>query len=155
MEEGLCQWSVFRSLLAILQWWFFNVTVIIMNKWIFQVCFSDSPCLILCEFFTFLHLWSFFRASDWFCCNSQVILLIDQFILLLYSDLDFWCVYVIMFKLLFLLVLISKFGNSSKAVFVCTEFEIHGISCYIYIYKRGMACSFPLNSRLKALNPYK
>jgi hypothetical protein len=38
MEEGLvCQWSVFRSLLAILQWWAFNVTVIIMNKWIFQV----------------------------------------------------------------------------------------------------------------------
>ncbi|KAK9713885.1 hypothetical protein RND81_06G057200 [Saponaria officinalis] len=36
MEEGLCQWAVFRSLLAILQWWAFNVTVIIMNKWIFQ-----------------------------------------------------------------------------------------------------------------------
>ena len=40
MEESLvCQWSVFRSLLAILQWWGFNVTVIIMNKWIFQVGF--------------------------------------------------------------------------------------------------------------------
>uniref|UniRef100_A0A7N0TKL5 Sugar phosphate transporter domain-containing protein n=1 Tax=Kalanchoe fedtschenkoi TaxID=63787 RepID=A0A7N0TKL5_KALFE len=37
MEESvLCQRSVFRSLLAILQWWGFNVTVIIMNKWIFQ-----------------------------------------------------------------------------------------------------------------------
>lgn len=36
MEEGLCNWSVFRSLLAIVQWWAFNVTVIIMNKWIFQ-----------------------------------------------------------------------------------------------------------------------
>ena len=33
----LCQWSVIRSLLAIVQWWGFNVTVIIMNKWIFQV----------------------------------------------------------------------------------------------------------------------
>nr|QXL43057.1 UDP-galactose transporter 1 isoform X1 [Schima superba] len=38
MEEGrLCQWSVIRSILAIIQWWGFNVTVIIMNKWIFQV----------------------------------------------------------------------------------------------------------------------
>ncbi|XP_057987304.1 GDP-mannose transporter GONST5 isoform X2 [Hevea brasiliensis] len=38
MEESvLCQWTVFRSLLAIIQWWGFNVTVIIMNKWIFQV----------------------------------------------------------------------------------------------------------------------
>ncbi|XP_022856621.1 GDP-mannose transporter GONST5 isoform X2 [Olea europaea var. sylvestris] len=38
MEENmLCQWSVIRSILAILQWWGFNVTVIIMNKWIFQV----------------------------------------------------------------------------------------------------------------------
>ena len=40
MEEGrLCQWSVIRSVLAILQWWSFNVTVIIINKWIFQVWF--------------------------------------------------------------------------------------------------------------------
>lgn len=40
MEESrLCQWSVIRSVLAILQWWGFNVTVIIMNKWIFQVWF--------------------------------------------------------------------------------------------------------------------
>ena len=40
MEESfLCQWSVIRSLLAILQWWGFNVTVIVMNKWIFQVSF--------------------------------------------------------------------------------------------------------------------
>ncbi|KAF7114277.1 hypothetical protein RHSIM_RhsimUnG0093100 [Rhododendron simsii] len=37
MEEAtLCQWSVIRSILAIIQWWGFNVTVIIMNKWIFQ-----------------------------------------------------------------------------------------------------------------------
>ncbi|KAE9456762.1 hypothetical protein C3L33_11342, partial [Rhododendron williamsianum] len=37
MEESrLSQWSVIRSILAILQWWGFNVTVIIMNKWIFQ-----------------------------------------------------------------------------------------------------------------------
>ncbi|KAK9270575.1 hypothetical protein L1049_026156 [Liquidambar formosana] len=37
MEESrLCQWTVIRSVLAILQWWGFNVTVIIMNKWIFQ-----------------------------------------------------------------------------------------------------------------------
>uniref|UniRef100_A0A2P2M104 GDP-mannose transporter GONST5 n=1 Tax=Rhizophora mucronata TaxID=61149 RepID=A0A2P2M104_RHIMU len=39
MEESvLCQWSVVRSLLAIVQWWAFNVTVIVMNKWIFQAC---------------------------------------------------------------------------------------------------------------------
>ncbi|KAI8550995.1 hypothetical protein RHMOL_Rhmol06G0150200 [Rhododendron molle] len=38
MEESrLSQWSVIRSIIAILQWWGFNVTVIIMNKWIFQV----------------------------------------------------------------------------------------------------------------------
>lgn len=45
MEDGvLCQWSVFRSLLAIVQWWGFNVTVIIMNKWIFQVSrFATIP----------------------------------------------------------------------------------------------------------------
>ncbi|KAK1310934.1 hypothetical protein QJS10_CPA08g00688 [Acorus calamus] len=36
-EKSLCQWSVIRSVLAILQWWGFNVTVIIMNKWIFQL----------------------------------------------------------------------------------------------------------------------
>ncbi|PQM37526.1 UDP-galactose transporter 1 [Prunus yedoensis var. nudiflora] len=35
-ETRMCQWSVIRSLLAILQWWGFNVTVIVMNKWIFQ-----------------------------------------------------------------------------------------------------------------------
>jgi hypothetical protein len=44
MEESVIfQWSVFRSLLAILQWWGFNVTVIIMNKWIFQVCSPSFP----------------------------------------------------------------------------------------------------------------
>ncbi|KAJ4965062.1 hypothetical protein NE237_016911 [Protea cynaroides] len=36
MESRLCQWSMIRALIAILQWWGFNVTVIIMNKWIFQ-----------------------------------------------------------------------------------------------------------------------
>lgn len=34
---GIYEWSVVRSILAILQWWGFNVTVIIINKWIFQV----------------------------------------------------------------------------------------------------------------------
>lgn len=46
MEESrLCQWSVIRSILAIVQWWGFNVTVIIMNKWIFQVC-DEFRCVV-------------------------------------------------------------------------------------------------------------
>ncbi|XP_061341951.1 UDP-galactose transporter 1-like [Gastrolobium bilobum] len=52
MEEGLvCQWSVFRSLLAILQWWAFNVTVIIMNKWIFQNLDFKFPLSVSCIHF--------------------------------------------------------------------------------------------------------
>ncbi|KAK7301355.1 hypothetical protein RJT34_12218 [Clitoria ternatea] len=52
MEEGLiCQWSVFRSLLAILQWWAFNVTVIIINKWIFQKLDFKFPLLVSCIHF--------------------------------------------------------------------------------------------------------
>lgn len=52
MEEGLvCQWSVFRSLLAILQWWAFNVTVIIMNKWIFQKLDFKFPLSVSCIHF--------------------------------------------------------------------------------------------------------
>ncbi|KAJ9673638.1 hypothetical protein PVL29_023284 [Vitis rotundifolia] len=52
MEESLlCQWSVFRSLLAILQWWGFNVTVIIMNKWIFQKLDFKFPLSVSCIHF--------------------------------------------------------------------------------------------------------
>ncbi|GLT47103.1 hypothetical protein SLA2020_208220 [Shorea laevis] len=52
MEEGLlCQWSVFRSLLAILQWWGFNVTVIIINKWIFQKLDFKFPLSVSCVHF--------------------------------------------------------------------------------------------------------
>ncbi|TKY56160.1 UDP-galactose transporter 1 [Spatholobus suberectus] len=52
MEEGLvCQWSVFRSLLAILQWWAFNVTVIIINKWIFQKLDFKFPLSVSCIHF--------------------------------------------------------------------------------------------------------
>ncbi|KAI3976396.1 hypothetical protein MKX01_038695 [Papaver californicum] len=52
MEEGkLFQWSVFRSLLAILQWWGFNVTVIIMNKWIFQKLDFKFPLSVSCVHF--------------------------------------------------------------------------------------------------------
>lgn len=52
MEEGLvCQWSVVRSLLAILQWWAFNVTVIIMNKWIFQKLDFKFPLSVSCIHF--------------------------------------------------------------------------------------------------------
>lgn len=51
MEDGrLCQWSVFRSIVAILQWWGFNVTVIIMNKWIFQVIFFVSSQFLIILF---------------------------------------------------------------------------------------------------------
>ncbi|KAL5558395.1 hypothetical protein UlMin_034606 [Ulmus minor] len=52
MEEAwLCQWSVFRSLLAILQWWVFNVTVIVMNKWIFQKLDFKFPLSVSCIHF--------------------------------------------------------------------------------------------------------
>ncbi|KAK7321021.1 hypothetical protein VNO77_31098 [Canavalia gladiata] len=52
MEEGLfCQWSVFRSVLAILQWWAFNVTVIIINKWIFQKLDFKFPLSVSCIHF--------------------------------------------------------------------------------------------------------
>ncbi|PKI38432.1 hypothetical protein CRG98_041131 [Punica granatum] len=52
MEESLlCQWSVFRSLLAIVQWWAFNVTVIIMNKWIFQKLDFKFPLTVSCVHF--------------------------------------------------------------------------------------------------------
>uniref|UniRef100_A0A6M2EWT2 Sugar phosphate transporter domain-containing protein n=1 Tax=Populus davidiana TaxID=266767 RepID=A0A6M2EWT2_9ROSI len=52
MEESVIfQWSVFRSLLAILQWWGFNVTVIIMNKWIFQKLDFKFPLSVSCIHF--------------------------------------------------------------------------------------------------------
>ncbi|ESQ34609.1 hypothetical protein EUTSA_v10009473mg [Eutrema salsugineum] len=53
MEEGSLwqQWSMFRSLLAILQWWGFNVTVIIMNKWIFQKLDFKFPLSVSCVHF--------------------------------------------------------------------------------------------------------
>ncbi|XP_059299130.1 UDP-galactose transporter 1 [Lycium ferocissimum] len=52
MEESrLCQWSVIRSVLAILQWWGFNVTVIIMNKWIFQKMDFKFPLTVSCIHF--------------------------------------------------------------------------------------------------------
>uniref|UniRef100_A0A2P2M0Y5 Sugar phosphate transporter domain-containing protein n=3 Tax=Rhizophora mucronata TaxID=61149 RepID=A0A2P2M0Y5_RHIMU len=52
MEESvLCQWSVVRSLLAIVQWWAFNVTVIVMNKWIFQKCDFKFPLSVSCVHF--------------------------------------------------------------------------------------------------------
>ncbi|CAH2033568.1 unnamed protein product [Thlaspi arvense] len=53
MEEGSLwhQWSMFRSLLSILQWWGFNVTVIIMNKWIFQKLDFKFPLWVSCVHF--------------------------------------------------------------------------------------------------------
>ncbi|GMH17397.1 hypothetical protein Nepgr_019238 [Nepenthes gracilis] len=52
MEEGkFCQWSVVRSLLAILQWWAFNVAVIVMNKWIFQKLDFKFPLTVSCVHF--------------------------------------------------------------------------------------------------------
>ncbi|KAK3036790.1 hypothetical protein RJ639_030820 [Escallonia herrerae] len=52
MEESrLCQWSVIRSILAIVQWWGFNVTVIIMNKWIFQKLDFTFPLSVSCIHF--------------------------------------------------------------------------------------------------------
>lgn len=47
----MCQWSVIRSILAILQWWGFNVTVIIMNKWIFQKLDFKFPLSVSCIHF--------------------------------------------------------------------------------------------------------
>ncbi|KAJ7965578.1 UDP-galactose transporter 1 [Quillaja saponaria] len=52
MEENLLyDWSVIRSLLAILQWWTFNVTVIIINKWIFQKLDFKFPLSVSCVHF--------------------------------------------------------------------------------------------------------
>ncbi|GAA0162440.1 secondary carrier transporter [Lithospermum erythrorhizon] len=53
MEEGgrMCQWSVIRALLAVLQWWSFNVTVVIMNKWIFQKLDFKFPLTVSCVHF--------------------------------------------------------------------------------------------------------
>ncbi|XP_060198038.1 UDP-galactose transporter 1-like [Lycium barbarum] len=52
MEEGvLCEWTVIRSLFAILQWWGFNVAVIIMNKWIFQKLDFTFPLTVSCVHF--------------------------------------------------------------------------------------------------------
>lgn len=51
MEASLFTWSVFRSLLAILQWWVFNVTVIITNKWIFQKLDFKFPLSVSCIHF--------------------------------------------------------------------------------------------------------
>ncbi|GAB2260413.1 hypothetical protein Droror1_Dr00011268 [Drosera rotundifolia] len=57
MEEGrLCQWSVIRSVLAIVQWWGFNVTVIIMNKWIFQKLDFTYPLTVSCVHFICLSM---------------------------------------------------------------------------------------------------
>ncbi|PRQ26534.1 putative sugar phosphate transporter domain-containing protein [Rosa chinensis] len=52
MEESrLCQWTVVRSLLAVLQWWGFNVTVVVMNKWIFQKLDFKFPLTVSCVHF--------------------------------------------------------------------------------------------------------
>lgn len=48
---GIFEWSVVRSILAILQWWGFNVTVIIMNKWIFQKLDFKFPLTVSCIHF--------------------------------------------------------------------------------------------------------
>lgn len=86
MEDGvLCQWSVFRSLLAIVQWWGFNVTVIIMNKWIFQVRGSpnsplrslafDLPCFFLFSLVKnplFAPAGSSFESASVSCCDFVV-----------------------------------------------------------------------------------
>lgn len=47
----MCQWTVIRSILAIVQWWGFNVTVIIMNKWIFQKLDFKFPLSVSCIHF--------------------------------------------------------------------------------------------------------
>lgn len=52
MEESwICQWSVIRSLLAIIQWWSFNVAVIVVNKWIFQKLDFTFPLSVSCIHF--------------------------------------------------------------------------------------------------------
>lgn len=48
---SLCDWTVIRSILAIIQWWGFNVTVIIMNKWIFQKLEFKFPLTVSCVHF--------------------------------------------------------------------------------------------------------
>ncbi|KAL1820535.1 hypothetical protein DCAR_0416856 [Daucus carota subsp. sativus] len=50
-ETRLLQWSVIRSIIAIVQWWGFNVTVIIMNKWIFQKLDFKFPLSVSCIHF--------------------------------------------------------------------------------------------------------
>ncbi|XP_019177202.1 PREDICTED: UDP-galactose transporter 1-like [Ipomoea nil] len=47
----VCEWSMIRSIIAILQWWFFNVAVIIMNKWIFQKLDFKFPLTVSCIHF--------------------------------------------------------------------------------------------------------
>ncbi|VFQ70712.1 unnamed protein product [Cuscuta campestris] len=51
MGEIMLQWSMIRSIIAILQWWFFNVAVIIMNKWIFQKLDFKFPLTVSCTHF--------------------------------------------------------------------------------------------------------
>ncbi|XP_070027700.1 GDP-mannose transporter GONST5-like [Nicotiana sylvestris] len=52
MEESvLSQWTVIRSIFAIVQWWGFNVAVIIMNKWIFQKLDFKFPLTVSCVHF--------------------------------------------------------------------------------------------------------
>lgn len=81
MEDGrLCQWSVCRSLLAIVQWWGFNVTVIIINKWIFQVPFSLKFCFIDLHTSGFILIFLIFDLIIWCSCNS-----------LLLCYIYFWC----------------------------------------------------------------
>ena len=65
-ETKLLQWSVIRSLLAILQWWAFNVTVIIMNKWIFQVLLHFSSCQL--PFLRFRFFFQFLFPFLFFMC---------------------------------------------------------------------------------------
>lgn len=81
-ETKLLQWSVIRSLLAILQWWAFNVTVIIMNKWIFQVLLHFSCCQLLFVrfrfFFPFL-LRFFMRVCFYFSIWTVSVLWIQCF----------------------------------------------------------------------------
>ncbi|EPS60049.1 hypothetical protein M569_14755, partial [Genlisea aurea] len=51
MVKKSMEWSVIRSILAIIQWWGFNVTVIIMNKWIFQKLDFKYPLSVSCIHF--------------------------------------------------------------------------------------------------------
>ncbi|MCE3215709.1 hypothetical protein HAX54_003256 [Datura stramonium] len=79
MEESrLCQWTVIRSVLAILQWWGFNVTVIIMNKWIFQAVISCSP---ECNYEVSLSVLILLQQSVgflWSCPPSFIVLLVEK-----------------------------------------------------------------------------